>query len=89
MKILLQRVKSKKKIFSCHLEGHWRKYQDPEPDPLVRGMDMRIWIHTNMSRIRNTGVRIWIPLPIGLLIRVADSDPISCYQQTRRSHLIP
>jgi hypothetical protein len=28
-------------IFSCHLEGHWRKYQDPEsdPDPLVRGMD--------------------------------------------------
>ncbi len=37
-------------MFSCHLEGHWRKYQDPEPDtesdpdnpnpdPLVRGAD--------------------------------------------------
>jgi hypothetical protein len=28
-------------IFSCHLEGHWRKYQDPEPDPdpLVKGRD--------------------------------------------------
>jgi hypothetical protein len=29
---------------------------DPNPDPLVRGMDprIRIWIHTKMSWIRNT-----------------------------------
>jgi hypothetical protein len=26
-----------------------------DPDPLVRGMDPRIRIHTNMSWIRNTG----------------------------------
>jgi hypothetical protein len=25
--------KHKKAFFSCHLEGHWRKYQDLEPDP--------------------------------------------------------
>ncbi len=34
-----------KNIFCC-LEGHWRKEQDlesdPNPDPLVRGMDQRI-----------------------------------------------
>jgi hypothetical protein len=32
------------------------KYKDPDPDPLVRGMDPRIWIriHTKMSWIRNT-----------------------------------
>jgi hypothetical protein len=31
--------------------------QDPDqnPDPLVRGMDPRIRIHTKMSWIRNTG----------------------------------
>jgi len=27
----------------------------PDPDPLVRGMDPRIRIHTKMSWIRNTG----------------------------------
>ncbi len=39
------------------IEGHWRKEQDPEPDPdpLFRGRDPRIRIHTKMSRIRNTG----------------------------------
>jgi hypothetical protein len=46
--------KSKKQknliIFSCHLEGHRRKCQDP----LIRGTDPRIRIRTNMSRIRNT-----------------------------------
>ncbi len=31
------------------------KQKDPDPDPLVRGTDPRIWIHTKMSRIRNTG----------------------------------
>jgi hypothetical protein len=31
---------------------------DPNPDPLVRGMDprIRIWIHPKMSWIRNTAV---------------------------------
>jgi hypothetical protein len=30
--------------------------QDPNPDPLVRGMDQRIRIHTKMAWIRNTGL---------------------------------
>jgi hypothetical protein len=57
----LQKEKSKKTlkkiIFCYHLEGHLRKYQDPEPDPLVRGMDPRIRfrVRAKMSRIRNTG----------------------------------
>jgi hypothetical protein len=36
----------------------WRKEQDPDPDPLVRGMDprIRIWIHNKMSWIRNTDI---------------------------------
>jgi hypothetical protein len=29
--------------------------QDPDLDPLVRGMDPRIRIHTKISWIRNTG----------------------------------
>jgi hypothetical protein len=44
-------------IFSYYLEGYWQKYQDLDPDPnldlLVRCMDPRIRIRTNMSRIRN------------------------------------
>ncbi len=48
----------KKIIFSCNLEGHWRKYQGPDPesdpDPLVRGMDLRIRIRTKIAWIRNT-----------------------------------
>jgi hypothetical protein len=45
----------KQKLFFCwHLEGQGRKKQDP--DPLVRGMDPRIRIHSKMSWIRNTGV---------------------------------
>ncbi len=42
----------KKIVFCWHLEGQWRKKQDP--DPLVRGMDPRIRIHSEMSWIRNT-----------------------------------
>ncbi len=42
-----------KKIFLLS-EGRWRKYQDPDPDPLVRGTNQRILIRTKMSRIRNT-----------------------------------
>ncbi len=45
---------SEKNNFSCHLKGHWRKYQDPEscPDPYDRGTDPRIRIRTKMSQIR-------------------------------------
>ncbi len=32
------------RIFCWRLEGHWRKEQDPEPDPLVKGTDPRIQI---------------------------------------------
>ncbi len=45
-------IKEKKIIF-LHLEGHWRKEQDPEP--LVKGIDPWIRICIKMSRIRNTG----------------------------------
>ena len=50
----LQKVISKKINFCWHLEDHWRKEQDPEPDPLVKSTDPRIRIRTKMSRIRNT-----------------------------------
>ncbi len=49
----------KKLVFCWHLEGQWQnsrmRIQDPDPDPLVRGIDPRIRIHTKMSWIRNTG----------------------------------
>jgi hypothetical protein len=51
----------KKIIFSCHLQGQWQKYQDPEsdpdpnPDPLVRGTGPRILFQ--MSPIRNTDLK--------------------------------
>jgi hypothetical protein len=44
----------KKLVFCWHLEGQRRKFQDPDPDPLVRGMDLRIRIHPKMSWIRNS-----------------------------------
>jgi hypothetical protein len=37
------------------------KDENPHPDPLVRGMDPRIRIHTKMSWIRNTDVKC-VPL---------------------------
>jgi hypothetical protein len=39
------------------------RIQDPDttPDPLVRGMDPRIRIHSKMSRIRNTAHQCPIP----------------------------
>jgi hypothetical protein len=38
------------------------RIQDPDldPDPLVRGMDLRIRIHTKMSWIRNTALSVSI-----------------------------
>ncbi len=46
--------------FLLRLEGEWRKYQDPKPDPLVWGMDPRIRFHTKMSWIRNTAGRYFM-----------------------------
>ncbi len=45
---------NKQKLFVGVLKVNDKKEQDP--DPLVRGMDprIRIWIHTKMSRVRNT-----------------------------------
>jgi hypothetical protein len=48
-----------KLVFCWRLEGQLFELQDPDPhrdpDPLVRGMDPRIRIHTKTSWIRNTG----------------------------------
>ncbi len=35
MKMSPQKLKSKKLIFCWHLESHWRKKQDPDPEPDV------------------------------------------------------
>jgi hypothetical protein len=45
-------------IFSCHLEDHWRKQEDPEPDldPLARDTDERIRIRIKMSWIRKNAL---------------------------------
>jgi hypothetical protein len=45
------------KFFVTVLKVNDEKEQDldPHPDPLVRGMDPQIRIHTKMSWIRNTG----------------------------------
>ncbi len=45
-------IRNKKKLIFCwHLESHWRKEQDPNPDPYVSVTDPRI-------RIRNKK-RLW------------------------------
>ncbi len=49
-------------VFCWHLEGQWRKKQDP--DPLVRGMDPRIRIHSIMSWIRKTATNIYDEFPV-------------------------
>jgi hypothetical protein len=39
------------------------RIQDPDPDPLIRGswsINQRIRIHTKMSWIRNTGIRLFL-----------------------------
>ncbi len=32
-------TKQKTFIFSCHTKVHWRKYQDPDPNPLINGSE--------------------------------------------------
>ncbi len=45
-------------FFVCILKvNDESKDPHPDPDPLVRGMDPRIRIHTKMSWIRNTGLQ--------------------------------
>ncbi len=41
-------------ILKVHDENSRVWIQDPDPDPLVRGMDPRIRIHPKISWIRNT-----------------------------------
>jgi hypothetical protein len=41
-------------ILKVNDENSRIRIQDPNPDPLVRGMDPRIRIHPKMSWIRNT-----------------------------------
>jgi hypothetical protein len=57
----LQKVISQKKILNYFFVGISKindensRIQDPDPDPLVSGMDPQIWIHTKMSWIRGSG----------------------------------
>ncbi len=50
---------NKQKNYCGRLEDHWKKQQDLDPDPLVRGtgMDPQIRIRTRISWIRNTALR--------------------------------
>ena len=51
-------------ILKVNDENSRIRIQDPDPDPLVRGMDprIRIRIHPKMSWIRNTGFNAY-PYP--------------------------
>ncbi len=57
-KCLFKKYRNKQNTFCCRLESQLPKIDpEPEPDPLVRGKDPRIWIRTvrtKMSRNRNT-----------------------------------
>jgi hypothetical protein len=65
-KVISRKNKNKKLFFVGTLkvydENSRIRIQDPDLDPLVRGMDPRIQsrirIHTKMSWIRNTGIYI-------------------------------
>jgi hypothetical protein len=43
------------KVFKVNDENSQIRSHDPDPDPLVKGMDLRIRIHTKISWICNTG----------------------------------
>ncbi len=45
-------------ILKVNDENSRIRIQDPDPDPLVRGMDPRIRIHPKMSWIRNTAYKM-------------------------------
>ncbi len=49
------------RVIFLHPYSLWRKESDPEPDPLVRGTDLRIRICTKMSWIpSNGGKRVYL-----------------------------
>ncbi len=52
----INKQKNRRKFLGGHLEGHWRKEQDP--DLYIRGTDLRIRIRAKISRIRNTVKKI-------------------------------
>ncbi len=56
-------------ILKVNDENNRIRFQDPDPDPLVRGMDPRIRIHPKMSWIRNTVKKAPVP----------DPDPQHCF----------
>ncbi len=51
--------KKNKKFFLASLKKGVGPELDPDPDPLVRGMDPRIRIRIKMSRIPNTAKKSW------------------------------
>jgi hypothetical protein len=52
------------KSFFCILtKSHQSKDPDPHPDSVVRGMDPRIRINTQMLWIRNTAKKIYLYQP--------------------------
>jgi hypothetical protein len=59
----------------------------PDPDPLVRGMDPRIRIHTKMSWIRNTTTKCHGSgtLLFWVIFALLDPDPIRI--RMRSTHL--
>ncbi len=70
-KKVISKKNSDKNNFCCwFLEGHWRKWQDPDPNPnpLVRRMDPRIRIPTkNFMDPHNTAFQsqyCWVVLPM-------------------------
>ncbi len=58
MQMYLQKVISRNFFLNLRLEGQRRQWQDPDPDPLVRGTDpqIRIRVSTKLTRIRYTGI---------------------------------
>jgi hypothetical protein len=68
-------------ILKVNDENDEIRIQDPNPDPLVRGMDPRIRIHPKMSWIRNTAFvdpdPDWIQIHWGPPGSVADPGCLS------------
>ncbi len=59
---------------------------DPHPDPLVRGTDPRIRIHTKMSRIPDTAIIHGLTLPLGSCLHQPSS---SFFFPSVNVHLLP
>ncbi len=72
MQMYFQKIISRKncvKICFCwHLEGQWQKYQDPDPDPLIRGMDPEHCLQ--IHRKNSLKFYIWIWSTFRMRIRI-------------------